>query len=193
MHIMKLSLLLLFLICGFKPSYADSDNSIYQASIALTTQHAKPAKLDIYRGHPVLITMFYGSCPDMCPMLVMSMQMYEKLLNNRLQKNLRSLIISFDAARDTPQQLQAIATMHHVDSMRWMFASANEVDARKLAALLGIQYRQKPDGTFDHSVLITLLDAEGRVIAATDKLNGDAAFIASLHSLTDHVTQPSSD
>ncbi|MES1146926.1 MAG: SCO family protein [Solimonas sp.] len=175
-------LCVLFALC--MPVAADQDNSIYQARVPLMTQHAKAATLDMYRGHPVMISMFYGSCPDVCPMLIMGMQTYEKQLDPRSRKNLRGLVISFDAARDTPSQLQAISTMHHADEKRWTFASADEIDARKLAALLGIQYRRKPDGTFDHSVLITLLDAEGRIVASTSKLNGDEQFLAMLRRQT---------
>ena len=34
---------------------------------------------------------------------------------------------------------------------------------RRLAAALNIQYRQLPDGEFNHSTVITLLDAQGRI------------------------------
>lgn len=183
---MKKSLSFIFacLLLFTTATQADSGNSIYLAHIPLLTQHDKPAALDMYRGHPVLISMFYGSCPDVCPLLIMGMQGYERQLDATSQKNLRTLVVSFDAARDTPAQLQAIATMHHTDGRYWMFASADEINARTLAALLGIQYRHKPDGTFDHSVLITLLDSDGKIIASTGKLNGDGAFIAALRKAT---------
>jgi protein SCO1/2 len=158
-------------------SNAQPDNSIYQAHIPVTTQSGKSATLDLYRGHPVLITMFYGSCPDVCPMLIMAMQGYEKQLDAQSRRKLRALVVSFDSARDTPEKLRAIAIMHRADKSRWMFASASEIEARKLAAMLNFQYRQKPDGNFDHSVLITLLDAEGRIVSATSKLSGDQEFI----------------
>ena len=172
--------LLLLIVLGMPGHASDPGNSIYQAHIPLITQHAGVSTLDIYRGHPVMISMFYGSCPDVCPMLIMGMQTYERQLDARSRNILRGLMVSFDAARDTPVQLQAIATMHHADEKRWTFASANEIDARKLAALLGIQYREKPDGTFDHSVLITLLDKQGRIIASTNQLNGDQQFLLTL-------------
>jgi len=163
-----------------------ADNSLYLAKIPLTTQSGDKATLDLYRGHPVLISMFYGSCPDVCPLLIMSMQNYERQLDKESQKRLRGLLVSFDAVRDRPQQLQAIATMHHADPERWTFSGTDEISARKLAALLNIQYRQKPDGTFDHSVEITLLDDDGRIVARTDKLNGDQDFIAALRIATNH-------
>lgn len=174
------------LLCAAQSVYAQSGNSIYLEHTTLLTQRDKIASLDMYRGHPVLVSMFYGSCPDVCPLLIMSMHSYEKQLDAKSQEHLRTLAVSFDPAHDTPAQLQAIATMHHVDETRWTFASASEIDARKLAALLGIQYRRKPDGTFDHSVLITLLDAEGNIVASTNKLNGDSQFLSTLRKMTGH-------
>lgn len=161
-------------------------NSLYLAKIPLITQQADKASLDIYRGHPVLISMFYGNCPDVCPLLITGMQNYERQLDANSKKNLRVLVVSFDAARDTPKQLKAIATMHRADAKRWTFASTDDISARKLAALLNIQYRQKPDGVFDHSVEIVLLDAEGRIVTQTSKLNGDQDFINALKRATSH-------
>lgn len=158
----------------------NENNSIYQARIPLTTQSGSQVALDVYRGHPVLITMFYGTCPDVCPMLIMGMQGYDKQLDAQSRKQLRALVVSFDAVRDTPDKLRAIAIMHHADEKRWTFASADSIDSRKLAAILNFQYRQKPDGNFDHSVLITLLDARGQIVASTNMISGDAHFLQAL-------------
>ena len=49
---------------------------------------------------------------------------------------------------------------------------------RKLAAMLGIQYRELPSGEFNHSSVIVLLDAEGRVVGKTSLLGeADPAFV----------------
>jgi protein SCO1 len=160
-------------------------DSVYQLHARLTTQTAATAGLDLHRGHPTLITMFYGSCPAACPMLITAMQVYESQLDESAQAQLRVLLVSFDAPRDTPQQLERVAKLHHADATRWAFASAAEPDARRIAALLGISYRHLPGGEFDHSLLITLLDSDGRVVASTTKLVGDQEFQARLRAATE--------
>lgn len=160
-------------------------DSVYQLHARLTTQTAATAGLDLHRGHPTLITMFYGSCPAACPMLITAMQVYESQLDESAQAQLRVLLVSFDAPRDTPQQLERVAKLHHADATRWTFASAAEPDARRIAALLGISYRHLPGGEFDHSLLITLLDSDGRVVASTAKLVGDQEFQARLRAATE--------
>jgi protein SCO1/2 len=168
-------------LCAATDSPADS---LYQLPAQLVTQTGAAASLDIDRGHPTLISMFYGSCPAACPMLITSMQVYESHLDSSSRARLHVLLVSFDAARDTPKQLENLAHLHRTDPARWTFASASEADARKIAALLGFRYRSLADGSFDHSLLITLLDREGRVLAATTTLVDDSQFLAKLRAAT---------
>jgi len=170
-----------------RPLCANADvppDSVYQLHAQLTTQTAATAGLDLHRGHPTLITMFYGSCPAACPMLITAMQVYESQLDESAQAQLRVLLVSFDAPRDTPRELDRLAKLHRADATRWTFASADDRDARRIAALLGISYRRLPSGDFDHSLLITLLDSDGRVVASTAKLVDDQEFQAKLRAAT---------
>jgi len=176
------ALLLTAPVCASADVPADS---LYQLHAQLTTQTAATAGLDLHRGHPTLITMFYGSCPAACPMLITAMQVYESQLDESAQAQLRVLLVSFDAPRDTPQQLDRLAKLHQADATRWTFSSAADPDARRIAALLGISYRHLPNGEFEHSLLITLLDSDGRAVASTTKLVGDQEFQAKLRAATE--------
>jgi hypothetical protein len=42
-----------------------------------------------------------------------------------------------------------------------------------------------PNGEFEHSLLITLLDSDGRAVASTTKLVGDQEFQAKLRAATE--------
>jgi protein SCO1 len=159
-------------------------DSLYQLHAELVTQQGTPTGLNLYHGHPTLISMFYGSCPSYCPMLITAVQVYESHLTEESRARLRVLLVSFDAAHDTPQHLAELARLHRADPARWTFASAGEPDARRIAALLGFHYRQLPDGSFDHSQVITLTDSEGRVLANTSKLIGDSVFQEKLQAAT---------
>lgn len=164
-------------------------DSVYQLHAQLTTQAARPADLDLYRGHPALIGMFYGSCPAACPMLITALGVYESRLDESSQARLRVLLVSFDAARDTPGELDRLARLHRSDPARWTFSSAPEADARRIAALLGVSYRRLPGGDFDHSLKITLLDEDGRIVASTTTLVGDRHFLAQLRAATQAQTR----
>ena len=53
-----------------------------------------------------------------------------------------------------------------------------------VAALLGVRYRELADGEFNHSSALVLLDAQGRVVARTERLGPvpDPAFLAAVKS-----------
>ena len=146
------------------------EDSVYRLSLDLTDQAGKPAGLDRYRGQPVLISMFYASCPHVCPMLISTIQRMERELPEAQSGKLRVLMVSLDPARDTPEKLKDLAQRHHAELARWTFARTNAPSVRKLAAVLNIQYRQLPDGEFNHSTVISLLDSEGRIAAQTSQM-----------------------
>ena len=73
----------------------------------LTDQDGKAHGLDVYRGHPVLVTMFYGSCPAACPLIIDTLRAIEKDLTPAQRADLRVLMISIDPERDTPEALKA--------------------------------------------------------------------------------------
>ena len=164
---------------------ATPGDSVYQLRVPLTDQSGVATSLDRYRGQPVLVSMFYGSCPHVCPMLIATMQRYERELPEGQRGRLRVLMVSLDPARDTAAKLTEVAERHRVDLARWTLARTDAPSVRKLAAVLNIQYRQLPDGEFNHSTVITLLDGEGRPLRATSSmLRPDADFSAALKKAT---------
>lgn len=186
------SLRLLCALCGYLffcsvPALAASPpgDSVYQLRIALTDQSGAAAGLDRYRGQPVLISMFYGSCPHVCPMLIATMQRYERELPEVQRGRLRVLMVSLDPARDTPAKLTEVAQRHRLDLGRWTLARTDALSVRKLAAVLNIQYRQLPDGEFSHATVITLLDPDGRMLRQTSSmLRPDPEFAGALKAAT---------
>lgn len=170
-------------MCSARADVLPGD-SLYQLRIPLVAQDGRAISLDVDRGHPVVISMLYTSCPAVCPLLVAGVQGYEQRLDPAARARLRVLMVSFDPERDTPSRLAQFAQAHHVDLTRWTFAHAAFGDVRKLAALLDIKYRRLPDGDYNHATVITLLDGTGRVLARTEKLASDEAFFERLRTAT---------
>jgi protein SCO1/2 len=171
------------LSCSLAALAADSDPpaSLYHLDAKLTNQAGKTHGLDVYRGHPVLITMFYGSCQATCPLIIDTLRVTERAVPAERRANLRVLMISFDPQRDTPAALGAIAKQRRIDGTRWTLAHADESTVRSIAALLNIQYRQLPGGEFNHSTVITLLSPSGEIEATSSVLgHADPVLIAQL-------------
>jgi protein SCO1/2 len=143
-----------------------SGDSVYAVTAALRDQLGQPVGLDVFRGHPVLVGMFYGTCKDACPLLIADLHRIEQEIPPPARADVRVLLVSFDPERDTPAALLALARAHHADPARWRFVTARDDDTvRLIAAVLGIKYRRLPDGHFNHSSVITLLDPEGAIAA----------------------------
>ncbi|MBS0516400.1 MAG: SCO family protein [Proteobacteria bacterium] len=160
-------------------------DSIYRLDLALVDQDGHGLMLGDRRGGPVLIAMFYTSCPYMCPLIVETAKRAERSLDEAARARLRVVLVSFDSARDTPPALKAAATERHVDLARWTLTRTDAAGVRRLAAALDVQYRALPDGGFNHSGVLTLLDAEGRIVARTDKLGDvDPEFLAAVRKAT---------
>ena len=160
----------------------DTPDSIYQLEARLTDQAGRAQGLDLYRGSPVLITLFYGSCQATCPLIIDTLRSTERGLSPDQRQKLRVLMISFDPERDTPQALAEIAATRHIDTSRWTLATADADTVRDIAALLDVQYRRLPSGEFSHSAVITVLSPRGEIEARSTKLGrADPALLEHLH------------
>jgi protein SCO1 len=165
-----------------EPDYPAS--SLYNLDADLTSQSGQSHHLDVYAGEPVLITLFYGSCPMACPLLIDTLRAIERATPGEQRKDLRVLLISIDPKHDTPAALLTLARERHLDLSRWTLAHTDERTVRKIAALLNIQYRALPNGGYNHSSVITLLTPAGEIAAQSSTIGtADAALLDALRAL----------
>lgn len=146
-------------------------DSLYLLGGKFTNQDGAQVVLPQFKGKPVLITMFYGTCPHACPLLISDMKRVERSLDPKVAKDLQVVLVSFDPERDTPEAMRALADAHDVDTKRWSFLRTDEGKVRELAAVLGIRYRFASDGSIGHSSVITLLDKEGAIAGRIEGVN----------------------
>jgi len=140
--------------------------SIYQLDVSLTDQEGRQFKLADLRGEPMLASMFYTSCDMVCPMIF---ETIKSTLAKAGAGRMRTLMVSFDPARDTVPVLKHTALAHGVDE-HWTLARTDDASTRKIAGLLGVQYRRLANGEFNHSSVILLIDGEGRITARSGML-----------------------
>lgn len=160
--------------------------SIYELSTRLRDDTGSVGSLDRFRGHPVLITMFYGSCATACPLLTTELKRIERQLPQKVRDDLRVLMVSFDEDRDTPEVLARLKRERGMDGARWTLASASDDEARALSGVLGIKYRKLDNGEFFHSSVIVLLDPQGRPLVRLSGVGED------LDGVVAALTTPSS-
>lgn len=153
-------------------------DSVYQVAATLTDQDGRAFRLGDHRGKPVLVSMFYTSCKFVCPMLIDTMALTQQSLGTGERARLDLLLISFDPARDDIQKLKSVAGARDLNPAQWTLARTDATSVRKIAAALGIQYRLLSDGEYNHTTVLVLLDAEGRMVGQTKKIGTvDTEFI----------------
>lgn len=143
--------------------------SIYQLPVSMTDTTGAAAKLDIWLGHPVLVSMIYTSCASACPLIITDMKTVDLGLSAEARPNMRYLLVSMDPAHDTPDALAQLRVEHNLDE-RWSVLGTNEDGVRQIAAVLGVRYRLLADGGYNHSAVLTLLDADGQIQQRLDGL-----------------------
>lgn len=161
-------------------------DSVYHLHVPLLDQDAQSVDFASLRGKPRLVTMFYASCPYMCPLIIDTARMSERALDAGERAKLSVLMVSFDARRDDPAALKALAAKRSIDTGRWRLTGTDAANVRKIAAVLGIQYRPLDDGEFSHTSVLILLDAEGRIAARSEIMGKvDPDFIAAIKRVLD--------
>jgi protein SCO1/2 len=104
-------------------------------------------------------------------LLIDTVRATERAVPVTLRSQLRVLLISIDPEHDTVANLQALARTRRIDTTRWTLARTDAATVRKIAALLNVQYRKLPDGSYNHASIISVLTPQG-VIARQSSVLG---------------------
>lgn len=169
---------------GAPPASSLPGESVYQVGARLQTADGGWRSMVSLADRPVILAMFYSSCTSVCPILVPQMQRIEAALGAAERSHVRFVLVSLDSVADTPDRLAAFASAHHLDQPGWIVARASATDVRSLAAVLGVRYRQLPDGSFNHSTAVTLLDERGVVRGRSQvPADDDRDFLAKMRAL----------
>jgi protein SCO1/2 len=154
-------------------------DSLYQLPVHLQSASGGHVMLEQYRGEPLVVTMFYGTCKSVCPLLTRAMTATAATLPAASRDKVRFLMVTLDPERDTTAELTRFMKEYDLKSPRFEVARTDAGGVRLLAAALGIKYRQLPDGNFSHSSVLTVLDGDGVPKARTEKIAGaDPEFVA---------------
>lgn len=157
-------------------------DSVYQLPLVLIDQDGKARDWRSRRGRPQVVTMFYISCPYMCPLIVDAGKALDKSLTPTQRDAFDLLFISMDPANDTPSALMALVDKRKLDTKHWTLAAPQRQAVSSAAGVLGVRYRKLADGQFNHTSVLVLLDRNGRIVARTEQIGGkpDPGFLAAL-------------
>ena len=160
-------------------------DSIYALDAPLIDQSAHALQLADKRGRAQIVVMFYTSCSFICPTIIDTVQDLDRKLAADERQRLGVLMISLDPQRDGPAALKATADKRQLDLTRWTLAQPRPQDLRAIAGVLGVRYRPLANSEVNHTGVLVLLDAEGRIVARSAKTSGqvEPQFLKQVHTL----------
>jgi protein SCO1 len=123
-----------------RPALADNLwGANYFPNVALTTQDGATVRLydDLLKGKSVAVNVMYTSCKDECPLETARLVQVQRLLGERMGKDIFFYSISIDPKRDTPEVLKAYAQKFGVGP-GWVFLTGKEDDIKLVTKKLGL-------------------------------------------------------
>ncbi|MGH8433075.1 MAG: SCO family protein [Pseudomonas sp.] len=141
------------------PASGDATDASYFPNLTLYTHEGKAVRFydDLIRGKVVAINMMYASCSGICPTTTANLRLVQKLLGERVGRDVFMYSLSLQPELDTPQILKTYAERHHVGP-GWWFLTGAPADIERLRYSLGF-YDPDPlvDGNIaNHSGLLRI-------------------------------------
>ena len=123
----------------------------YFPNVPLTTQDGKTVKFfdDLIEDKVVVINFIYTSCPDTCPLETAQLVRVQKIMGDRLGKDVFFYSISIDPETDTPEVLKEYKERFKAN---WTFLTGKKSDIVKLRKKLGLYIAEIQDGSNNHNV-----------------------------------------
>jgi len=110
----------------------------YFPDVALRTQDNKEVRLytDLIKDKVMLINFMYTSCDRICPLVTENLVKVQRLLGDRVGRDVFFYSFTLDPKHDTPAVLKEYAKMHHVGP-GWSFLTGTPEELEMLRRKLG--------------------------------------------------------
>jgi protein SCO1 len=108
-------------------------------NVPLTTHEGKVVRFydDLLKGKSVVINLIYTSCTYSCPIETAKMAELQRILGDRVGKDIFFYSISIDPDNDTPKKLKAYATQFKAKP-GWLFLTGKDADIQLISKQLGL-------------------------------------------------------
>jgi protein SCO1/2 len=141
-----------------------SEKSLYQLDATWTSDVDRNVKLEVLRGRPQVIALFFTNCEHSCPLIVADMKAIDKALPRAVRGKVDFLLVSIDPERDTPEALRAFRAKHELPIERWTLLRGSPEATRELAVMVGFNYQPGSPTQYAHSLLISIANPSGEIV-----------------------------
>ncbi len=111
----------------------------YFPNVELTTQDGQAVRFydDLIKGKTVAIDLIYTTCQYACPLETARLAQVQRVLGDRVGRDIFFYSITIDPAHDTPEVLKAYAEKYHVGP-GWLFLTGSAADIEAISRKLGL-------------------------------------------------------
>jgi len=141
---------------------ADRWGADYFPNVLLTTQDGTSVHLydDLLKDKSVAINVIYTSCKDECPLETARLVQVQRLLGERMGKDIFFYSISIDPRRDTPEVLKKYAEKFGVGP-GWLFLTGKPEDIKLVTKKLGLSRGSDSANKDGHTASLMVGDVPG--------------------------------
>jgi protein SCO1/2 len=129
----------------------------YFPNVPLTTQDGVTVHFydDLIKGKIVAIDLIYTHCVDSCPLETARLAQVQKMLGDRVGKDIFFYSISIDPDNDTPAELKAYAEKYHAGP-GWLFLTGKKEDVELISKKIGLYSAPNPRNRDGHTPALLL-------------------------------------
>src|SRR5207245_229419 len=131
----------------------------YFPNVPLITQDGVTVRFydDLLKGKAVAIDLMYTNCKDECTLETARLVQVQRLLGERVGKDLYLYSISIDPRHDTPDVLKEYAAKFHVGP-GWLFLTGDEDDIKLIASKMGLSSSMNRRSDDGHATMLMVGD-----------------------------------
>jgi protein SCO1/2 len=124
----------------------------YFPNVPLITQDGKTVRFydDLLKGKTVAIYLMYTTCKFSCPLETARVAQAQRLLGDRVGKDIFFYSISIDPQHDTPAVLKTYAEQYHAGP-GWLFLTGKQEDIDLISKKVGLYSAPDPANTDGHT------------------------------------------
>ncbi|MDH5756582.1 MAG: SCO family protein [Nitrospinota bacterium] len=128
-------------------------------------QNGQQFELSDWFDKTLVISYIFTECPMVCPTISASLADFVRSGFKTLGKDFRIVSVGFDAANDKPAAMLAFGEKFTSDFSAWSFVSGSPQVAKRLSDDIGIAYEPDEQGSWRHTMGVTIL-APGGVVSS---------------------------
>jgi len=134
----------------------------YFPNVELITQDGTAVRFydNLLKGKSVAINVIYTRCKDECPLETARLVQLQRLLGERMGKDIFFYSISIDPSHDTPEVLKAYAEKYGVGP-GWLFLTGKPEDIRLVTKKIGLSRGSDSANKDGHTASLMVGDVEG--------------------------------